>query len=193
MKKKRFNKIFNGDFVRRVTDKSEAHPAAVLTSFLTRFGIECGTNPHYCVGDENHPARMYTAIVGTICNRAEPQILRLALLYALLARRDEILTEDLDSAIAFWDYARDSVQYLFAFRQNNSVSAKIMEFLTDEKECSLTDLHHLFRRHIKSERIMTALQELESAGFVQTIRQPTAGRSKVIIRLKSHERSEAFE
>lgn len=43
---------------------SEADPAAVLVTFLCRFGIECGPSPHLMIGDSRHYARLNAVIVG---------------------------------------------------------------------------------------------------------------------------------
>jgi hypothetical protein len=53
------------DFVELATRSSEADPAAVLVTFLSRFGIEIGTDPHAMIGDKRHPARLFAVIVGS--------------------------------------------------------------------------------------------------------------------------------
>ena len=55
---------FAGEFVRLATEKSEADPAAVLMTFITRFGVECDTRPFLMVGDTRHYARVFSVIVG---------------------------------------------------------------------------------------------------------------------------------
>ena len=44
---------------------------------------------------------------GAATSRAEAQVIRLALLYALLARSDEIQPEHLKAALAFWRYCEN--------------------------------------------------------------------------------------
>lgn len=58
-----------GEFVRLATHKNEADPAAVLATFLARFGCEVfghqpGQGPYLQVGDTKHPPRLFMAIVG---------------------------------------------------------------------------------------------------------------------------------
>ena len=53
-----------GEFVELATENSEAAPEAVLATFLTRFGVECGPGPYSMVGDTKHSARIFTVIVG---------------------------------------------------------------------------------------------------------------------------------
>ncbi|OPY13243.1 MAG: hypothetical protein A4E66_00847 [Syntrophus sp. PtaB.Bin001] len=51
-------------FVELATRNSEADPAAVLATFLVRFGVEAGDSAFVQVGDTIHPAREYVCIVG---------------------------------------------------------------------------------------------------------------------------------
>ena len=46
------------------TRDSEADRAAVLATFLCRFGIEAGTRPYMWVGDSKHYPRLFVAVVG---------------------------------------------------------------------------------------------------------------------------------
>ena len=55
---------FAGEFVKLATENSEADPAAVLITFLTRFGVECSINPFLMVGDTRHSPRISSIIVG---------------------------------------------------------------------------------------------------------------------------------
>ena len=58
-----------GEFVALATRGSEADPAAVLATFLVRFGVEVygfesGKGPYVKVGETRHPPRLYAVIVG---------------------------------------------------------------------------------------------------------------------------------
>lgn len=53
-----------GEFVGLATENSEADPAAVLATFLPRFGVEVGSGPHMWVGDTPHRCRLASVIVG---------------------------------------------------------------------------------------------------------------------------------
>ena len=55
---------FAGQFVKLATKNSEADPAAVLLTFLVRFGVEVGPRIGFMVGDTKHYARLFTVIVG---------------------------------------------------------------------------------------------------------------------------------
>jgi hypothetical protein len=52
-------------------------------------------------------------LVGTLLARAEAQVLRLSMLYALLDGTATIRTEHLYAALALWEYVEASVTYIF--------------------------------------------------------------------------------
>ncbi|MGB9500151.1 MAG: hypothetical protein ACKVE4_10490 [Dissulfuribacterales bacterium] len=51
-------------FVELATKNSEADPAAVMFTFLARFGVEVGRNPYFNIGDTRHHGRLAVVIVG---------------------------------------------------------------------------------------------------------------------------------
>ena len=53
-----------GDFVALASEKSEADPAAILITFLVRFGVEVGPGPVLFVGDSRHYSRINSVIAG---------------------------------------------------------------------------------------------------------------------------------
>lgn len=65
-------------------------------------------------------------------SRAAPQILRLALLLALVDGKREIGTSHLKTALGFWDFARCSVEYMMAVGMKGTLTADqeaLFEFL----------------------------------------------------------------
>jgi hypothetical protein len=53
-----------GDVVRALRAHTEASDPAVLLHFLTAFGVAAGGGPHVAVGNDKHPARLFTVFVG---------------------------------------------------------------------------------------------------------------------------------
>ena len=51
-------------FVELATRNSEADPAAVVFTFLARFGVEVGRKPYFNIGDTRHHGRLGIVIVG---------------------------------------------------------------------------------------------------------------------------------
>ncbi len=132
-------------------------------------------------------------IEGQICGRAEIQLRRLSFLYALIDRSSSIDVQHLESALAFWRYAEESVRIIFDDEERNEIADRIMEHLEEVNECTLTDIHNLFRRHKKSSEIKEAVKYLESKRKAECFQRPTAGRSVNSIRLMSCENSERSE
>jgi hypothetical protein len=52
-------------------------------------------------------------LLGAVISRAEAQVTRLSLLYALLERRGVVTGRDLEAALALWRYCERSAQYIF--------------------------------------------------------------------------------
>ena len=52
------------DFVDLATQGSEADPAAVLATFIVRFGVEVGPDVYMNIGDTKHRARLAAVVVG---------------------------------------------------------------------------------------------------------------------------------
>jgi hypothetical protein len=52
-------------------------------------------------------------LLGAITSRAEAQVMRLSLLYALLAGRRVITIEDHEAGVAIWDYCERSARFVF--------------------------------------------------------------------------------
>jgi len=129
-------------------------------------------------------------LVGAVTGRAEAQVLRLAALYAVLDRSDEVRTEHLMAALGLWGYCSASAQYIFGESTSTSVADRIHEELENAgaKGMSRTQLRDLFGRHKSSRLIDEALQELESSGRIAGREERTGGRTRttwIAIRAKS--------
>jgi hypothetical protein len=70
-------------------------------------------------------------IVGALVARAEPQVLRLAITYALLDCSPSIDACHFDAAYAFWQYCRESVQVIFGKATGDPIRDKILSAITD--------------------------------------------------------------
>lgn len=53
-----------GEIVSLATENSEADPAAILMTFLVRFGVEAGTFAYFRTGHSVHYPRLYATIIG---------------------------------------------------------------------------------------------------------------------------------
>jgi hypothetical protein len=127
-------------------------------------------------------------VVGDVTARAEAQVLRLALTYALLGRSREIGPDDLAAAAAVWDRSVASVEHLFAGRVGNALAEKLLAALRRSPDgMTRTELHAAARRHVTADELDEALDLLLRTGLVVRDEQPTKGRPREVWRLRDGE------
>jgi hypothetical protein len=113
---------------------------------------------------------------GAVTARAEAQVLRLSMIYALADLCPTIRRPHLDAALALWKRAEDSARYLFGDKTGDNTADAIIRALRAQGEMSATDVSNLFARHVKAERIASARDSLLSAGLAESYQAETAGR-----------------
>lgn len=126
-------------------------------------------------------------LLGAITARAEPQVLRLSLVYALLDGADAIDVAHLDAASALWSYCRASAAYLFGAALGDPVADRIDAALGDNPGgLDRTALRGLFAGHVRSGQIDAALELLDKHGRITQHTEDTAGRPRTIYRRKGN-------
>ena len=112
---------------------------------------------------------------GSLTTRAEPQVMRLALIYACLDQADQIRAEHLRAGLAVWDYCERSVHHVFGCSTGNPIADTIHGELVEIGEAGLTrsDIRDIFKRNKSSAEISNALDLLEEAGLAKSIREPS--------------------
>jgi hypothetical protein len=117
-------------------------------------------------------------LLGMITNRAEAQVMRLALLYALLDGEKETIGEvHLAAALEVWRYCADSCRYIFGTHSGDPIAEKILAALRMEPEgLTRNEVRELFSRHQPSEAIERTLKALEARGLIRPERHETTGR-----------------
>jgi hypothetical protein len=122
-----------------------------------------------------------SGLVGAVTSRAVAQVLRLSMLYALLDCSPEIREEHLKAALAFWDYAAKSAEWVFGSRLGDPVADKILEALrTRPSGMPRTEISALFSRNHSALRIDQALESLADRGLAFSTPHPTGGRNVVV-------------
>jgi hypothetical protein len=98
-------------------------------------------------------------LLGTITARAETQVIRLALLYALLDCKHRIELDHLRAALALWEYAEDSAVRIFGDAFGDPVADEIYRTLKVRGDAGMnrTAIRDLFGRHQSAGRISDAL------------------------------------
>jgi hypothetical protein len=113
-------------------------------------------------------------LFGALTSRAAPQVVRVALIYALLDGSERIGQAHLKAGLAVWRYAEASVRHAFRERTGNPVGDHILASLRDAGPAGLgkTQLFGLFGRHVNAGKINTALRQLEEQGFARKTQRP---------------------
>jgi hypothetical protein len=122
-----------------------------------------------------------TGLLGAVTARTEAQILRVAMLYALLDGERLISVRHLRAAFAFWSYCFDSAQFIFGATLGDNVADRILEALRNAYPAGLDReaLRGEFSRHQTSERVARAVATLEARSLARTEATQTCGRPRL--------------
>lgn len=131
-------------------------------------------------------------LVGAITNRAEAQVIRLSMAYALLDESREIDLPHLTAALAFWDYCELSARYLFSGQASDPMQARILDGLARGPMTATEIYSGIFRRNVPSDKIQTALEELTQHGMIQVATAPTKGRPVTLYSISDAYAKNAF-
>jgi hypothetical protein len=156
---------------------SRLRAAVEFAQRVERISMDKGT--HDVWEDLYHAlAQESPGISGFLLARSEPQIIRMACIYALLDRKSIISQPHLDAAVAIWDYCDQSVKYIFGDSLGDYVADRILAALRQAKPepLSRTDINYLLSRNQDKRRIDAALALLLQTGLVGIQTQATSGR-----------------
>lgn len=120
--------------------------------------------------------------VASVLARSAPQVLRLALVYALADHSDVIEEEHLTAALAIWRYAEGTAHWMFGRELDNGELAALVAFIASGSTSgrSRTDISSdHYKRNKSSADITAALGELIKDGRIRqeidhSTRRPTA-------------------
>jgi DNA replicative helicase MCM subunit Mcm2 (Cdc46/Mcm family) len=116
-------------------------------------------------------------LLGAVTARAEAQVIRLSLIFALLDSKDQIDTVHLEAAIAVWGYCDQSANLIFGDSLGDPVADDILAALRRSAAgMTRTDISNLFGRNRTSEQIAGALALLLKLGRARYEDRQTAGR-----------------
>lgn len=116
-------------------------------------------------------------MVGALTSRAEAQVLRLSMIFALLDGEVYIRTQHLLPALAVWDYCETSVRYIFGQSLGDPIADAILSSLqVAANGLTRTEVNNLFGRHESAERIQRAIAELMQRGLIAIDTIGTGGR-----------------
>lgn len=116
-------------------------------------------------------------IMGALLSRAEAQVWRLAALYALLDLSEVIKRVHLMAALALWQYAEDSVRYIFGDKTSDSVADKILNGIRISP-LSDSEISDLFQKNVNKDDLQRAKTMLSKRGLIRSEIQKTKGRGR---------------
>jgi Protein of unknown function (DUF3987) len=121
---------------------------------------------------EDHPG-----LLGALTARTEAQVVRVAIIYALLDHQHLIGKAHLDAALEVVRYSNDSVRHIFGDTTGNTIADTILKALRGNSEgLSRWDISNLFSGNTKSAVIIDALSQLLAVGKIRSQRVSTGGR-----------------
>src|SRR5262249_439331 len=108
-------------------------------------------------------------LIDSLLARAEAQVLRLSMIYALLDSSAIININHLLAALAVWEYVEESVRYLFKHFSGDTTTDAILAVLKDSNPegISKTDLHNAMSRNKRAEELDRGLYILEKQRLVK--------------------------
>lgn len=116
-------------------------------------------------------------LLGAVTSRAEAQVMRLALIYALLDQSSEICLHHLFAALEVWRFCFDSARYIFGDASGDPVADGILRALRDRPDgMTRSELRELFGHHRRAEEIERGLTTLAELGLARFERELTTGR-----------------
>ena len=116
-------------------------------------------------------------LLGAVTTRSEAQVMRLAMLYALLDLSPWIKTEHLRASLSVWEYVEASAKYIFGQAVGDRMADEIVSALRAAPEgMTRTEISNLFGRNKSSDQISRALAMLLKHGRVRQAHIPTGGR-----------------
>ncbi len=116
-------------------------------------------------------------LFGAVTARAEAQVLRLSLLYAIEDGSTTIQMPHLTAALAVWEYCEASARYTFGDATGDVVADRIYETLCASPEgLTRTAISNLFTRKVPASRLDQALGLLLRLGKLRPQTGETPGR-----------------
>jgi len=117
-------------------------------------------------------------LLGAVTARAEAQVVRLALVYALLDAEADINEHHLAAALAVWEYCETSAVHIFGELLGDPVADELLRALQQAgpEGMTRTAIRDLFGRHQSNDRITAALRLLATKGRARMTQDQTRGR-----------------
>ena len=115
-------------------------------------------------------------LLGAVTSRAEAQVVRLSMLYALLDRSTQIRREHLVAGVAFWEYCAASARATFGDAFGDPVVDELLSALRHRAEgLTRTEIRDTFQRNRSAWEISRALNMLSGLGYAVRVKDSDTG------------------
>jgi hypothetical protein len=122
-------------------------------------------------------SRDRAGLVGSVTSRAEAQVIRLALTYALLDGENSIAQPHLEAALEVWRYCDQSAAVIFGASTGDPLADEICRMLKAAPDgLTRANIYDLLGRNRSKDEIGRALALLLSASAARSETRPTGGR-----------------
>ncbi len=116
-------------------------------------------------------------LFGAVTGRAEAQVVRLSLIFALLDCASEIRVEHLRAALAVWRYCEDSARYIWGdLLGDPSADAMLQAIRASANGLTRLEVYNLFSGHKPASELDRAAAVLIERGLIQTQKEESNGR-----------------
>jgi hypothetical protein len=120
-------------------------------------------------------------LYGAITARAEAQVLRLSLVYALLDQRDRVDAHHLEAALALWRYCDESAWRIFGSPDQEAdgdpLATKVLAIIRKNASgITRRGIYKATNGHIPARELVAALAKLQDKGLIRMEEIPTEGR-----------------
>jgi Protein of unknown function (DUF3987) len=117
-------------------------------------------------------------LLDAITSRSEAQVIRLAMIYALLDGKTQIDLAHLNAGLAVWEYCEASAAHIFGAALGDPVADDILHALkkADKDGMTRTNIRDFFGRNQSASRIEAALAHLLDRGMVRIEGKVSGGR-----------------
>ncbi len=118
-------------------------------------------------------------LLGAVTSRAEAQVMRLALIFALLDAADAIRCDHLRAGLEVWRYCRESARVIFGDSLGDETADTILRHLR-ERSLPRSEISSLFMGHKTKRDLERALRLLFHCDLAYPTQEETGGRPKEV-------------
>ncbi|HEX4796176.1 MAG TPA: hypothetical protein VH370_20470 [Humisphaera sp.] len=118
-------------------------------------------------------------MTGALTSRSEAQVMRLAMIYALMDEQRMIRLPHLKAGIALWNYCESSVRYIFGSSMGDPVADELLQALRARPEgMTRTEISQHFANNREAAQISNALMAMSERGLVRMKKEEGQGKGR---------------